>query len=103
MRDVRRSADAAEFARTSINAAKAQNRARRGAMSQAVLASAYLQDHNLEAAHAAGIRTVELAGKVKSSRTLDSVKDLRVRMKTLGGHRLVMDFDSRARDLLSAV
>lgn len=101
MRDVRRSADAADFARASINAAKAQNRARRGAMSQAVLASAYLQDHNLEAAHAAGVRTIELAGKVKSSRTLDSVKDLRTRMKILGSHRLVMDYDGRARELLS--
>lgn len=102
MRDVQRSEDAAAFARASITAAMAQKRARRGAMSQAVLASAHLQDRDLEAAHAAGVRTIELAGRVKSSRTLDSVKELRTRMIALGSHRLVADYDIRARDLLSA-
>ncbi len=101
MRDVARHADAAFYAKESIRAANAQKRARRGAMSQAVLASAYLQERNLEAAHAAGVRSIELAHKVKSSRTLDSVKELRTRMKTLGGHRLVADYETRAQELLT--
>lgn len=103
MRDVARPADAAFYARESIRAASAQKRARRGAMSQAVLASAHLQDRNLEAAHSAGVRTIELAGKVKSSRTLDSIKDLRTRMGAAGNHRLVADYNSRVHELLSAV
>lgn len=103
MRDVGRPADAVGFARASIDAARAQKRARRGAMSHAVLASAHLQDRNLEAAHAAGVRSIELAGTVKSSRTLDSVKDLRTRMGRVGSHRLVADYNTRAHDLLSGV
>jgi len=103
MRDVNRPADAAFYAKASIRAATAQKRARRGAMSQAVLASAYLQERNLEAAHSAGVRTIELAGKVKSSRTLDSVKDLRTRMGAVGAHRLVADYDIRAQELLTGV
>lgn len=101
MRDVNRPADAARYARLSINAARAQKRARRGAMSQAVLASSHLQDGNLEAAHAAGVRTIDLARRVKSSRTIDSVKDLRTRLNSLGRHQLVTDYNDRARDLLS--
>jgi hypothetical protein len=102
MRDVNRPADAAQYARVSISAARAQKRARRGAMSQAVLASAHLQDRNLEAAHAAGLRTIELAGRVKSSRTIDSVTDLRTRMNTVGRHALVTDYSNRTRELLDA-
>lgn len=103
MRDVNRPEDAAFYARASIRAATAQKRARRGAMSQAVLASAYLQDRNLEAAHAAGVRAIELAGRVKSSRTLDSVTDLRTRMRQLGKHRLITDYEVRAKELLTGV
>lgn len=103
MRDVGRHADAVGFARASIDAARAQKRARRGAMSHAVLASAHLQDRDLEAAHAAGLRTIELARTVKSSRTIDSVKDLRTRMSKIGSHRLVADYNTRAHVLLSEV
>jgi hypothetical protein len=92
--------DAATYARLSIRAASAQKRARRGAMSHAVLATAHLQQRNLEAAYSAGLRSIELAGRVKSSRTREAVGDVQTRMNALGRHRLVADYSERARELL---
>lgn len=101
-RDLDDNDQAADFARRSIAHAKSQQRARRGAMSQAALAAAHLQNRDLDAAHAAGIRTLYLSRQVKSSRCVEAIQDLRRRMTPFGQHSLVADFNERARSLLAA-
>ncbi|SCK56788.1 hypothetical protein YW7DRAFT_05313 [Streptomyces sp. AmelKG-E11A] len=91
-----------EHARRSIGHAETQNRARRGAMSQAALAVSHLQRRDLEAAYSAGMRTLKLSGRVKSSRAVEAVQDLQKRMRPFGRHRLVADFNERARELVAA-
>ncbi|MER5970924.1 transcriptional regulator [Streptomyces sp. NPDC002055] len=96
-------AEAAEkHARRSIGHAALQKRARRGAMSQAALAVSHLQRRDLEAAHSAGVRTLKLSAQVKSSRCVEAVQDLQRRMQPFGRHRLVADFNDRARELVAA-
>ncbi|MFG2913373.1 transcriptional regulator [Kitasatospora sp. NPDC048298] len=102
LRDVGDHAGAAEHAKRSIDHARQQNRARRGALSQAALATTHLQRRDLEQAHAAGLRTLSLAGKVKSSRAVEAVADLQRRMEPFGKNRLVADFAERARTLTAA-
>lgn len=101
-RDLGQPIPAAEHAHRSIDAARSQRRARRGAMSQAALAVTFLQSNDLEAAHAAGVRTIDLARKVRSSRCTDAVQDLRKRMVPYGRHPLVADFSERTRELVRA-
>jgi hypothetical protein len=102
LRDVGDSVGAAEHAKLSIDHARMQKRARRGAMSQAALASTHLQRSDLEQAYAAGLRTLSLAGQVKSSRAVEAVVDLQRRMQPFGKHRLVADFAERARAVVAA-
>jgi hypothetical protein len=71
-------------------------------MSQAALAAAHLQNRDLEAAHAAGIRTLSLSRQVKSSRCIEAVRDLKRRMIPFGQQSLVVDFNERAQELLAA-
>lgn len=95
--------DAAEqHARQSIDHARRQRRARRGAMSQAALAATHLQRRDLDAAHAVGLRTLSLSRQVKSSRCVEAVQDLQRRMQPFGNHRLVADFNDRAREFVAA-
>ncbi|WP_405561932.1 transcriptional regulator [Streptomyces sp. NBC_01180] len=101
-RDLGDGVASAEHARRSIDHAKMQKRARRGAMSQAALATSHLHNRDLEAAHAAGIRTLSLSRQVKSSRCIEAVQDLQRRMQPFGTHRLVADFNEKARDLVAA-
>lgn len=101
-RDLGDAKAAEEHARCSIGHARMQKRARRGAMSQAALAVSHLQRGDLEAAHAAGVRTLRLTGQVKSSRAVEAVQDLQRRMVPFGSHRLVADFNERARELVAA-
>ncbi|MFJ6566370.1 transcriptional regulator [Streptomyces sp. NPDC091292] len=101
-RDVGQAEHAAEHARQSIQHARAQKRARRGAMSQAALAVSHLQRRDLEAAHTAGVRTLDLARQVKSSRAVEAVRDVQRRMIPFGGHPLVADFNERTRVLQAA-
>jgi tetratricopeptide (TPR) repeat protein len=103
-RDIGDPAASEEHARRSIDHARQQKRARRGALSQAALASAYLQRGELELAHAAGLRTLSLTGKVQSSRAVEAVADLQKRMTPYGagGNRLVADFNERARSVVAA-
>lgn len=101
-RDLHDPGQAERHAQESIRAAKLQHRARRGALSQAALSAAHLQSRNLEAAHAAGLRAISLAKRVKSSRCVEAVQDVRRRMEPYGAHRLVTDFAERARDVIPA-
>ncbi|MFE0107106.1 transcriptional regulator [Streptomyces sp. NPDC059009] len=101
-RDIGDAAEAEKHARESIAHARRQKRARRGAMSQAVLSVSHLQRGDLEAAHAAGLRTLSLSRQVKSSRCIEAVQDLQKRMTPFGDHRLVVDFNERAKELVTA-
>jgi hypothetical protein len=101
-RDLGQGEHAEEHARRSIDHARRQKRARRGAMSQAALAVSHLQRQDLESAHAAGLRTLSLAKQVKSSRAVEAVQDLQRRMQPYGGHRLVADFNERAHEVVAA-
>ncbi|MEF3114475.1 transcriptional regulator [Streptomyces chrestomyceticus] len=101
-RDLEDPKAAEEHARRSIGHAAKQNRARRGAMSQAALAVSHLQRRDLDAAYAAGMRTLKLSAQVKSSRCVEAVQDLQKRMQPFGGERLVADFNERARELVAA-
>ncbi|XXZ49925.1 transcriptional regulator [Streptomyces cavourensis] len=101
-RDLNDAAAAEEHAQQSIDHARKQQRARRGAMSQAALAVSHLQRNDLEAAHSAGLRTLALTRQVKSSRAVEAVQDLQRRMQPFGAHRLVADFNERARELVAA-
>ncbi|MGV9271341.1 transcriptional regulator [Kitasatospora sp. NPDC003701] len=102
LRDAGDPIGAAEHAKRSIDHARAQGRARRGALSQAALASTHLQKRDLEQAYAAGLRTLSLAGQVKSSRAVEAVADLQRRMEPFGKNRLAADFAERARTLTAA-
>jgi hypothetical protein len=101
-RDLGLPGDAEPHARRSIAYARNQNRARRGALSHAALAVTHIQSRNLEAAYVAAVRTVDLSRKVKSSRSVEAVRDVRQHMITFGPHPLVTDFNERARALLVA-
>lgn len=101
-RDLNQPDHATEHARRSIDHAHRQKRARRGALSHAALAVSHLQQSDLEAAHAAGVRTLALSRQVKSSRTIEAVQDLQRRMRPFGRHRLVADFNERVRELVAA-
>ncbi|MFH8993247.1 transcriptional regulator [Streptomyces sp. NPDC017940] len=101
-RDLGNAETAEQHARRSIEHARAQKRARRGAMSQAALAASYLQRKDLDAAYSAGIRTLKLSKQVKSTRCIEAVQDLQRRMKPFGKDRRVADFNERARELVAA-
>ncbi|MFE7262269.1 transcriptional regulator [Streptomyces sp. NPDC057592] len=101
-RDLNQASTAEEHARMSIAHARAQKRARRGAMSQAALAVSHLQRKELEAAHAAGVRTLRLSQQVKSSRCVEAVRDLQQRMQPFGSDRLVADFNEQVREFMAA-
>ncbi|MEV0766230.1 hypothetical protein [Nocardia sp. NPDC050435] len=89
-------------ARRSIAHARSQNRARRGALSHAALAVTHLQNRDLEGAHAAGLKTLKLSATIKSSRSIEAIRDVAQKMHAFGKHRLVIDFNDRARTLLAA-
>ncbi|RDI54677.1 transcriptional regulator [Nocardia mexicana] len=101
-RDLGLPEDAEPHARRSIAYARNQNRARRGALSHAALAVTHIQTRDLEAAYVAAVRTVDLSRKVKSSRSVEAVRDVQRKMMSFGPHPLVVDFNERARVLLAA-
>lgn len=101
-RDLGDAEAAEEHARRSIDHAAMQQRARRGAMSQAALAVSHLQRRDLDSAYAAGVRTLNLSRQVKSSRCVEAVQDLQQRMQPFGSNRLVADFNERAREVVAA-
>ncbi|MEU9334075.1 transcriptional regulator [Streptomyces sp. NPDC048290] len=101
-RDLNQADQSAEHARQSIEYAREQKRARRGAMSHAALAVSHLQKQDLEAAHATGVRTLDLARQVKSSRCVEAAQDIQHRMVPFGRHPLVADFNERVRQFVTA-
>lgn len=93
--------EASSFARRSISAAAGQNRARRGALSQAALARAALIRRDLDAALHAAHRTVDLSAAVQSSRCIAAVRDLRSRISPYRTIASARDFDVRAHEVLT--
>ncbi|WP_187764626.1 helix-turn-helix transcriptional regulator [Saccharopolyspora spinosa] len=80
-RDLQRPREASEFAGRSIADAKRQGRARRGSLAHAAQARAALDAHDLQATASAAITAATLGATVQSSRSLDAVNDLRIRLR----------------------
>ncbi|MGH3719727.1 MAG: hypothetical protein ACRDRI_13000 [Pseudonocardiaceae bacterium] len=95
--DIARPVESTRFARRSAAEARNQNRARRGALSQAALARAALTSSNLEAAVDNANRALDLAITVTSSRCIHAITDLRTRLQPFHTTTLARDFDERAR------
>jgi hypothetical protein len=85
------------FATESLNDAKRQGRARRGALSYAALAVAHLQQDDPERAAHQALQVVNLAGQVTSSRTRETVHDLHSRLRKFEFLPEVAEFVERAR------
>ncbi|GAA2723815.1 MULTISPECIES: MFS transporter [Streptomyces] len=67
-----------------------------------VSAVAELESGNLDAACAAGVRAVEVAGRISSARTTEYVRDLLHRLEPYGNEPRVAELRERARPLLVA-
>lgn len=91
-RDLERPDEATQFARVSVADAERQNRARRGSLAQAALARAAIDAHDLSAAASAGLAAAKLAATVKSSRSVEAVTDLRLRLHNHSGSPAVREF-----------
>ncbi|MGH3855283.1 MAG: hypothetical protein ACRDR6_17670 [Pseudonocardiaceae bacterium] len=101
--DIARPTESTRFARHSASEARHQNRARRGALSQATLARAALTSGNLDAAIDNAHRALDLAITVQSSRCTHAITDLRTRLQPFHTTALARDFDERARLALAQV
>jgi hypothetical protein len=88
------------FAGESIEAAKSQGRARRGALSETALAIGHLGRGEVEAAAHKAVEVVQLASSVNSSRCLEAVTDLQNRLRPYGQLAEVKEFQHQASALL---
>jgi hypothetical protein len=96
-RDLGEPAQVDRFGGDSARDAKRQGRARRGALTTAALAVADLQRGEVESAAARGMQVVDLAAMVQSSRTVETVRDLRRRLSRFAGIPAVDAFTTRAK------
>jgi hypothetical protein len=96
-RDLGEPAQVERFGGDSARDAMRQGRARRGALTNAAMAVADLQRGEVEAAASRGIRVVDLASMVQSSRTLETVRDLARRLSRFAGVPAVEAFTTRAK------
>jgi transcriptional regulator with XRE-family HTH domain len=99
-RDLGRPTETVTFAQRSADEAARQHRARRGSLAHATLARAALIDHDVEAAAAAAVTTVELAATVRSSRSTEAVRDLRARLHDHGPSPSIATFYELADTVL---
>jgi hypothetical protein len=102
--DITRPLESTRFARRSAAEARNQNRARRGALSQAALARAALTSGHVDldvAVHNAH-QALDLTLTVKSSRCTNAITDLRTRIQPFHTVAAARDFDERARLALAA-
>ncbi len=88
------------FAGLSIQECRDQRRARRGSLSQAAVAAAYVQRNEIEAAARHATTVVRLTTTVNSSRSLQAVSDLQRTLKPYGSVPEVQDFNRHAAELL---
>jgi hypothetical protein len=99
-RDLHQVSEIERFAAESAAGARRQGRARRGALSHAALAIGDLTRKDAEGAATKGMRVVDLAASVNSSRCIETVRDLQRRMKPYAEVYEVQRFNARANELL---
>jgi hypothetical protein len=90
------------FAAESASEAARQKRARRGALSEAALAVGDLRQGEGDAAAARGIRVIDLASTVNSSRCLETVRYLAKQLRPYRDRVSVQEFQDSAKMLLHA-
>ncbi len=97
LRDIGDPAEARRYAGQSVEAARKQNRGRRGALSQTVVAVSFTQQNDLEGAVTAGHQAIDIAAGVPiSARYVTAMTDLRQRLAPY-------QHDANARALLSRI
>ncbi|WP_250291435.1 helix-turn-helix domain-containing protein [Frankia sp. CiP1_Cm_nod1] len=97
LRDIGDPAEAHRYARQSVEAARKQNRGRRGALSQTVVAVSFTQQNDLEGAIAAGHQAIDIAAGVPTSaRYVTAMTDLRKRLTPY-------QHNTHARELVSRI
>lgn len=84
------------FATESASEAHRQRRARRGALSHAALAISLIKRNEPEAAASKGVEVIDLATSVNSSRCLETVRDLKRRLKPFAHLPQVQAFNTHA-------
>ncbi|WP_239075536.1 hypothetical protein [Planosporangium flavigriseum] len=99
-RDLGQASQIDRFAGESVEGARKQGRARRGALSHAALAIADLERRNVEGAAAKSLTVLDLAASVNSSRCVETVRDLQRRLKPYAEMDEVQRFNARAGELL---
>ena len=100
-RDLEDVAQIERFATESVEAASRQQRARRGALSYAALATSYLIKQEPEAAATIGQKVIDLTARVRSSRCHETVRDLAARFAPYAGIAEVDNFLDRASQRLT--
>jgi hypothetical protein len=95
-RDLERPTETMHFAQISAEDAERQ----RGSFSQAAIARAALDTHDLAAAAAAATESAKLAAGVQSSRSIEAVVDLRNRLHRHDSSPDVIEFLEVSRNLL---
>ena len=84
------------YATESLNEAKRQGRARRGALSHAARAVAHLHQGDANRAAHEALHALDLAGRVRSSRTRETIRDLYARLHRYEAEPEVGEFIERA-------
>lgn len=93
-RDLGRPEAAAQHALDALDG-HPESRARRRAIGLVVLASAQVQQREVEEACHTGTRALELIGTLRSARGADYLDDLRVRLEPYGNEPVVREFGAR--------
>lgn len=99
-RDLKVPAEIDRFATLSIEECQKQGRARRGGLSQAVVAMGYIQRNEIEEAAERAKLVVRLTSSVNSSRCLEAVTDLQRTLKPYATLPQVQEFNTEAAQLL---
>lgn len=99
-RDIGDTTQIDRFAKESSEEARRQRRARRGALSHAALAISLIHQKQPDAAAVKGVEVVDLAASVNSSRCVETVRDLKKRLRPYASLPQVQAFNSYAHDEL---
>lgn len=99
-RDMSEPEQVSRFATESAQEAARQQRARRGALSNAALAAAMLSAGDVEGAAQASNRVVDLTATVDSTRCMQVVRDLSERLRPYSGLHEVAVFQEHAHGQL---
>ncbi len=97
LRDIGDPAEAHRYAGQSVEAARRQNRGRRGSLSQTVIAVSFTQQNDLESAIVASHKAIDIAAGVPTSaRYVTAMTDLRQRL-------VPFQQDAGTRELLARI